>query len=276
MDVLSILMGRIELKNNSTKDMLPMPEKKVDITDKEIDYARKIARGFYEKYRHSPWMKVMAEEDFIHEAVVGLVQAAYSYNGEIPFLIYASFRIKGAIIDMLRKRDLIRVSQENKQRCKKLQEAAAALEMNGKPASDENLSKAMNIPVSEVQKIRTYRVLYSYLDAGVPGDDDDSKTSLDLPSEETDPERKLMREQVQWIVKKCLKNTLKPKERSIFNLILVKNKTLKDVAASIGCTHQNIWNILTHAKEKVKNCLMQHDITKFDISTLFGGAADNG
>ena len=89
-------------------------------------------------------------EDLVSYGVFGLIDAIdkFDTNKEVKFETYASLRIRGAILDQIRKMDWI--PRTIRQRQKQIDTAMKELEQrNGRPATDAELAAYMGISEDE-------------------------------------------------------------------------------------------------------------------------------
>ena len=90
-------------------------------------------------------------DDLVGYGVFGLIDAIdkFDYGKGIKFETYASLRIRGAVLDQIRKMDWIPRSLRQKQ--KKIDAAMNKLELElGRPATDEELAKEIGISEDEL------------------------------------------------------------------------------------------------------------------------------
>ena len=90
-------------------------------------------------------------DDLVGYGIFGLIDAIdkFDYGKGIKFETYASLRIRGAILDQIRKMDWIPRSLRQKQ--KKIDAAMNKLELElGRPATDEELAKEIGISEDEL------------------------------------------------------------------------------------------------------------------------------
>lgn len=129
------------------------------------DYARLKTSDLREKLilEYAPLVKVVAGrlsmylgynveyEDLVSYGVFGLIDAIdkFDTSKEVKFETYASLRIRGAILDQIRKMDWI--PRTIRQRQKQLDTAMKELERrNGKPATDAEIAAYMGISEDEL------------------------------------------------------------------------------------------------------------------------------
>ena len=92
-------------------------------------------------------------DDLVGYGIFGLIDAIDKYDAskDVKFETYASLRIRGSILDHIRKMDWI--PRTVRQRQKKLDEAVKRIEMRtGKNASEEEIAKKMGITVEKVRE----------------------------------------------------------------------------------------------------------------------------
>ena len=119
---------------------------KAQLINDNLDVVKKIA--FYYVGRVG---KVVEVDDLLQLGMVGLVEAAHNYTPkeDVNFVSYAKLRIKGAIVDYLRKssnlcRGTIRRKQDYERAKRKLEK-----ELFREPEVKE-IAKELNVDVSEV------------------------------------------------------------------------------------------------------------------------------
>ena len=101
-------------------------------------------------------------DDLVGYGVFGLIDAIDKFDSgkNVKFETYASLRIRGAILDQIRKMDWIPRSLRQKQ--KKIDAAMAKIEADsGKVATDDKLVQAIDLLT---EKERSVIVLYYYED----------------------------------------------------------------------------------------------------------------
>jgi len=94
-------------------------------------------------------------DDLVAAGVIGLIEASEKYEGGkgVSFISYSKFRIKGAMIDELRKCDWMNRSQ--RRRSNEFKGAIKILERRyGKKPSDEDLMEYLEIDRDEINDIR--------------------------------------------------------------------------------------------------------------------------
>ena len=90
-------------------------------------------------------------DDLVGYGIFGLIDAIdkFDYDKGVKFETYASLRIRGAILDQIRKMDWIPRSLRQKQ--KKMEAAISKIETQyGRPAKDEEIASELGIETEEL------------------------------------------------------------------------------------------------------------------------------
>ena len=94
------------------------------------------------------------KEDLINVGIMGLMSALEKFDKtrNVQFETYASFRIRGAVLDELRAKDWVPRATRNKDN--KLENAMGTLEKKlGRVPSEDEIAQHLNIPLNEYFKL---------------------------------------------------------------------------------------------------------------------------
>lgn len=192
-------------------------------------------------------------DDLVGYGIFGLIDAIdkYDFRKDVKFETYASLRIRGSILDQIRKMDWIPRTVRQKQ--KKLDEAIKQVEMRtGKNASDEEIAQEIGITDEELLvwqsqlKITNVVSLNEYVEQG-------SEPVMDARcnSHFIQPEEKIQENEL----KKVLKDTLElltEKERKVIELYYYEELTLKEISKVLGVSESRISQLHTKALLKMR------------------------
>jgi RNA polymerase sigma factor FliA len=123
-----------------------------DLDDDSIDLVRLIAWQIYSRIPRNTSLEI---NDVLQAGHLGLLRARRSYRPEcdVPFCIYARYRIRGEILDMLRRLDTAPRSLRRWQRAVEIQTRALSLRLQRVP-TDEELSETLGIEIDQVRRNR--------------------------------------------------------------------------------------------------------------------------
>ncbi|MFN6991405.1 MAG: FliA/WhiG family RNA polymerase sigma factor [Fervidobacterium sp.] len=195
-------------------------------------------------------------DDLIQEGVVALLQAAERYDPRFgaTFKTYVYKKIKGAMIEFLRKLDFLpkNVRQEIKRLDKELVDF---YEKYKKFPTFEELAENMGLSVEEVKKIYDNLSLKQYLniDQYLFDYDDNAYGPFEIQSDENVKEKvwkSLLYDQLIEAI-----NNLSEKEKTILSLRFEYELSLREIAEILQVTESRVSQILTTVLAKLRNSL---------------------
>ncbi len=210
--------------------------------------------------RFAPYISI---EDMINVGVIGLIDAIEKYNESlgVKFRTYAEYRIRGAMLDELRKFDWVPRSMRDK--IKALERVFTRLEQkfSRTPTTDE-LAQEMGVPVERVHSILFNSAKCSLISLNELEDNSAIREKKYLPSIllQSDDEiiAKLNLENLKIILSKVIDN-LPEKEKLIISLYYYDEITMKEIGDILGVTESRVSQIHSKAlftlKTKIKNNL---------------------
>ena len=162
-------------------------------------------------------------DDLVSYGIFGLIDAIdkFDLGKEVKFETYASLRIRGTILDQIRKMDWIPRTVRQKQ--KKIDEAIKQVEMRtGKNASDEEIAQELGLSEDELTtwqsqlKVTNIVSLNEYLEQGAEPVMDARRNSHFIQ-----PEDKVEEEELKQKLEESLE-VLTEKERKVILLYYMK------------------------------------------------------
>lgn len=187
---------------------------------------RKVARRIFR--RLPPHVKAIEEEDLVSLGIIGLFEAWEKYDPDVgsSFETFAEFRIKGNILDELRKRDFF--PRRLRQKANKLQKVEKKLrsELEREPTPEE-LAEEMDISVEKLQQIRSEVAPYSFVDA--------ADVSFSLQSPDPDPFKLVNFKEYRDNLVDSL-SELSERKQLILDLYYNKELTLKEIGEVMELT----------------------------------------
>ncbi|MBQ7065674.1 MAG: FliA/WhiG family RNA polymerase sigma factor [Lachnospiraceae bacterium] len=196
-------------------------------------------------------------EDLVSYGIFGLIDAIdkYDYAKEVKFETYASLRIRGAILDQIRKMDWIPRTIRQKQ--KKIDTVIKEIEATkGRSATDEEIASGLGISEEELtdwqsqMKITGLVSLNEYLEQGTEVPNEKGKTSSQFQS----PEDATMQEELKKMLMDSLE-ILTEKEKKVILLYYYEDLTLKEISNVLEVSESRISQLHTKALQKMKTKL---------------------
>lgn len=193
----------------------------------------------------------VAREDLQSAGVIGLLQALRSYKpgSAATFETFARFRIRGAVLDELRRMDWVPRSIHDKAR--KLQEALVALEQQtGRLPTEEEMARSLKMSVEAYRQLldEVRPAAFVHLDAVLRPDSGDPTTrheSVSDDQQEIPLETASKRELIQIVMERL--ERLPEMQKKVLSLYYCEDLRLKEIAAIFGLTESRICQIHAQA-----------------------------
>lgn len=195
-------------------------------------------------------------QDMYSYGIFGLIDAIdkYDYTKGVKFETYASLRIRGAILDNIRKLDWVPRTLRIKN--KQLEQAYAELEGRlGREPTDEELAEKLGVTTEEVRElIKTSSVaslvsLDDYLEQN-----HESVFSKASGTNVDSPDILYERQEAKQILVSAIEK-LTDKERLVVNSYYFEEMTLKEISAVMGVSESRVSQIHSKAVLKLKSKL---------------------
>lgn len=204
--------------------------------------------------------KVMDYEDLVSYGIIGLMDAMSKFDESkgIKFSSYASIRIKGAIIDEIRKSRPI-----SKGAMDKLNRYNAAVEklqntLYREPINEE-IAKELNISLMEVGEIENYINYISIVSLeDIIFSDDEDMTVMGIIEDKNSPspEESFVNSEKLEVLAEAIEN-LNEKDRIILNLYYYEGLTLKEIGSVLNVSESRVCQLhsrsIRNLREKMKN-----------------------
>jgi len=198
----------------------------------------------------------ISREDLISSGVIGLLKAIESFDPlrGVKFKTYAIPRIRGAIMDELRRLDWIPRSLRKK--ADLLEKTYSSLERKfGRTPTDKELSRELNISEKDLYKLYTQVNYFSHISLNSEAQEG-SKSLIEkvASSQVEDPMEILKRKEVRKILKKVLEE-LPTRERMVIVLYYYEELTLKEIGHILGVSESRVCQIHSKVILKLRSIL---------------------
>lgn len=232
------------------------------------DYTRTKSGDLREKLilEYAPLVKIVAGrlsmylgynveyDDLVSYGIFGLIDAIDKYNPDKQnkFETYASLRIRGEILDQIRKMDWIPRTVRQKQ--KQIDAAIREIESEtGKNASDEAIAQKLGISSDEYNdwqtqlKVTNVVSLNEYIEQG-----SDIPNGRNASSHFDAPEAVYEEQELKEVLADAL-NLLTEKERRVIELYYYEELTLKEISVVLEVSESRVSQLHTKALSRMKD-----------------------
>jgi len=194
-------------------------------------------------------------DDLVSYGIFGLIDAIdkFDYLKKIKFETYASLRIRGSILDQIRKMDWI--PRTIRQRQKKIDAVIREIETDtGRGAADEEIAAKLGISSDEYldwqsqMKVTGLVSLNEYMEAGSDvSQDSGHNTAARFDS----PEESIEKKELAGMLQEALE-LLTEKEQKVITLYYYEELTLKQISNILEVSESRISQLHTRALQKMK------------------------
>ncbi len=195
-------------------------------------------------------------EDLISYGIFGLIDAIDKYDTDkgVKFETYASLRIRGEIIDNIRKLDW--VPRTVRQKSKQMNKVYASLEAEfGREPTYEELAEKMEVSVDEVKEVMQKSVASSLISLDDYVDPNKEVTVADVVETKSDtPDLSYERKEIKNILVDAI-NQLTEKEKNVVTLYYFEELTLKEISKIMCVSESRISQIHSKAVMKLQSKL---------------------
>ncbi len=190
-------------------------------------------------------------DDLVGYGVFGLIDAVdkFDYDKGFKFETYASLRIRGSIIDNIRKLDW--VPRSIRQISKDVEKAYSKLEMEfGREPSDKELALELEVSEDEVRDMVKKASVSSLISLDEYSEQNNGQVNIkDTSNNMYSPENELDKKEVKQMLVKALES-LTEKEKIVVNLYYFDELTLKEISKVLDVSESRVSQI--HSKAIVK------------------------
>lgn len=191
-------------------------------------------------------------DDLVSYGAFGLIDAIekYEYERNLKFETYAQIRIRGAIIDQLRKLDW--VPRTMRKKSKQYEEVIVKLENEmGRSVNATDIANKLGVSVKEVEKTLQEMSIFNMVSLE---DLIHTKTQMDFEDGTDNPEKSYAEKELSEELAEAIE-TLPYKEKLVISLYYYEELTYKEIAAVMALSESRISQIHSKVILKLKGLL---------------------
>jgi RNA polymerase sigma factor FliA len=194
-------------------------------------------------------------QDLYSVGLLGLIQARRKFDPTlgVTFSTYATMRIRGSVLDELRRMDWMSRSLRTKAR--EVTDTIAAIEQQtGRPATEEEVASRLGMPTSEYTDLLDELRPLSYLELDASTGDDEASSLHEVVADTSQPtasELAAKQELIRLVVERI--QQLPDMQRKILAMYYFENLRLAEIAQVFNLTESRICQIHTQAVLGLKN-----------------------
>ena len=192
-------------------------------------------------------------DDLEQVGMIGLLEAGerYSAEGGAAFATFAALRIRGAMLDELRRGD--RLSRNDRRDARRLDSISRRLHAElGRAPLDAEAAAALGMPLAAVQQLRA-RVLQA--SSAPPADEDGEQPQA--PDSKPGPATTFGAAQRRAALAAAIQ-ALPPRERAVIEAVYRDGISAREVAARVGVTESRISQLLAQTIARLRVRMQEH------------------
>lgn len=188
----------------------------------------------------------IAREDLVSAGMLGLIEAADRYDDsrQEPFIAFAEHRIRGAILDELRRGDIM--PRRVRQLARKITAAIKELEKGGETASDQRVAEALGVSLDEY---RTGLAQLAHVEIS-PLEGEETRLVADTAS----PDDQAAHRETLSKIKTAL-DAMEARDVTILGLHYLEDMTYQEIADTLKITPSRVCQLLWRAVERLRTHL---------------------
>lgn len=199
-------------------------------------------------------------DDLVSYGVFGLIDAIekFDYKKGFKFETYASLRIRGEIIDNIRKLDWIPRSLRNKNKilASTINEFESS---NGRAPTEEELCNLLNLSLSEVKLLIKNSSIYNLISLDDYLDKNHEASNNLVSNDQFNPEKSLSQKEAKKTLVQLLSN-LTEKQRLVITLYYYEELTLKEISQVMQVSESRVSQIHSRAIQILKDEIQKNNI----------------
>jgi RNA polymerase sigma factor for flagellar operon FliA len=201
--------------------------------------------------------KNISRDDLAGYGIMGLIDAVnrFDHKRGWQFETYASWRIRGAIIDSLRQSDW--VPRSVREKAKRIEEAYTKLEQQHlREVKDEEVSTFLNVSIDEFHKMLQDTAISTVMsfDEPIKDEEHDSRLSLLIDFNAVNPESKVNEVYLKQVLTKSL-DKLTVNERQVVTLFYFEELSLSEIAEVMSLSPSRISQLHSKAILRLRGSL---------------------
>ncbi len=223
-----------------------------ELTMRYLYIAISVAKQMYDIYSSS-----MQMEDAVNEGVLAIMRGIDSYDPDknVKFSTYISPRIRGAMLDYMRKQEWM--PRGYRKQLSVIEDAMQGLETElGRPPTKEEVAEQVGLNVKRCQRILSLRSMSLVQSLDVMMQDEKTTQGSQIPSNEMDrqPEEAFLREEELQMLHNAV-STLDQKEKTMLSLYYVEQLKMDQIGQIMGISQPRISQIHSSVLRKLRKIM---------------------
>jgi RNA polymerase sigma factor for flagellar operon FliA len=239
------------------------------ISREDCALAWRIAKGVFRECFQPAETAPVSRQELYHYGIAGLLEARkrFDRSKNVPWPAFAAYRVRGAMLDEIRRLPVVRLPQALQQKVKRLKEVRRERAANGKPADPQTLADELDWDVEEVHRVVN-------LSPNMIRSDQEERESegekvgprVTLSSSAPDPEQMTLKRELSLSIRKCLDSLATAEERLVVVGRVLHGLKLRELAESLGCSIEKVRLIQERGQAELRTCMENQGWSMEDLA----------
>lgn len=192
-------------------------------------------------------------DDLVSIGMMGLIDAATRFDDErlASFTSYAAIRIKGAIVDGLRKLDW--VPRTVRARNREIEQARAQVQAQGNNSS-RAVAATLGVDLNRLNTMERDSQVITQVSMWERRNDTDQEIADTLASDDATPSQNADRNDLRRLIFEAMKE-LPERDREIVRLYYYEDRSFREIGDALGVTESRVSQLHSRVKRRLKELL---------------------
>lgn len=190
-------------------------------------------------------------EDLANMGMLGLIDAVdrFEEDRSISFTAYARIRVKGAIVDEMRRADWVPRSVRDRGDRLRLAREGLAKDLGREPTESE-LARHLGVSEDRLRELADHSLIHNVVSME-EGIDDEHTLGEAIPGEEAAPDSDVEAADFRRTIREAVA-TLPERDRMIVEMYYFREMGFKEIGAALGVTESRVSQLHTRIMERLR------------------------
>lgn len=222
------------------------PRARTQLIERHVTMVRRVAYRMASRYP-----SCVDVEDLVNMGMLGLIDAVdrFEEDRSISFTAYARIRVKGAIVDEMRRADWVPRSVRDRGDRLRLAKEALAKDLGRDPTEPE-LAKHLGVSEDRLRELADHSLIHNVVSME-EGIDDEHTLGEAIPGENASPDADVELSDFRRTIREAVA-TLPERDRMIVEMYYFREMGFKEIGGALGVTESRVSQLHTRIMERLR------------------------
>lgn len=222
------------------------PRARKELIERHVSMVRRVAFRMASRYP-----ACVDVEDLVNMGMLGLIDAVdrFEEDRSISFTAYARIRVKGAIVDEMRRADWVPRSVRDRGDRLRLAREQLAKDLGREPSEPE-LARHLGVSEARLRELAEHSLIHNVVSME-EGIDDEHTLGEAIPGDEGSPDAEVEASDFRRVVREAV-STLAERDRMIVEMYYFREMGFKEIGQTLGVTESRVSQLHTRITERLR------------------------